>query len=107
MINWYKKYKKNQAKKAEAVEVIRLTNLRLERERTTELKAELYTQSLQNVTFIKSTIQTLMSGINSIKTRGSEKNKIRKEFMQEQLAWFKTKLEEEQGMVEYYGVNIK
>ena len=104
MIKLYKKYKKRKAKKAELIEIERLAKVRLKYEEEKALEKSLYTQSVQNVTYIKSTIQTLMSGINSIKTRGSEKNKARKLFMQSQLEWFKTKLEEEKGMVEYYGV---
>jgi len=101
MFNLWKKYK---AKKRiqEKLEAEDIANKIIKRQ---SLISELYTQSLQNVTYLDSVIKTTMSQIYNIKTRGSEKNKIRKEFLKNQLDWYKIKLSEEKSLVTYYGVS--
>lgn len=85
MINWFKN-KKEEVKKGISK----------------SLAKELYIQSLKNVKVISATINTMSASINSIKTRGSEENKERKEFLQNQVGWYEKKLEEERGNVEHY-----
>jgi hypothetical protein len=99
MFNWFRNRGKKRIK--ESVDTPDLVKDKLI---LMDLTTELYTQSLKNVMYLNSVIQTSMSQFYNIKTRGSEKNKIRKEFLKNQIEWYKVKLTEEEGMVEYYGV---
>ncbi|MFW9948497.1 MAG: hypothetical protein ACFFKA_00050 [Candidatus Thorarchaeota archaeon] len=67
---------------------------------------ELYTQTLENTIYLDSVIKTSESQYFNIKTRGSEKNKARKDFLKDQIEWYKIKLEEEKFLLSYYGVRL-
>jgi len=68
---------------------------------------EYLTQSLKNVRYIKATLNTLRSRANFAKgDTAGETRKIRAN-IREKLKWYEGKLEEEQGMVEYYSSLVK
>lgn len=72
-----------------------------------EESQEYLTQSLNNVRYIKATINTLNSRANFAKgDTAGETRKIRAN-IRERLKWYESKLKEEQAMVEYYSSLVK
>lgn len=68
---------------------------------------EYLTQCLNNVRYIKATINTLRSRANFAKgDTAGETRKIRAN-IRKKIEWYEGKLEEEQGMVEYYSSLVK
>lgn len=63
---------------------------------------ELYTQSLNNVRYIKASMNTISGMMNSIKGRSVGDTNKRKDAMRSQIKWYEVKLQEERGMVRYY-----
>jgi len=102
MFNLFKKYNERKENQ-ERVEAQKKVDKTLEK---SKLTTELYHQSRENVTYIEALLKTMQSQFHNIKTRGSEKNKIRKENLKDNIVWYKEKLEEEKNMVSYYGVNL-
>lgn len=66
------------------------------------LYRELYTQSLNNVRFIRASLNTYGGIVNSVKGESPAKTRAKKQRIQQHIDWLKVKLVEEEGMVEYY-----
>ena len=63
---------------------------------------ELLTQSLINVRYIRSSINTLRMNVNYLKGESPGETRRKRESAKQKLKWFEGKLAEEAGMVEYY-----
>jgi len=66
------------------------------------LYKELYTQSLNNVRHLRASINTYNSVVNYIKGDSPAETRTKRQNVQYRIDWFKKKLTEELGMVEYY-----
>lgn len=95
---------KRNTEDTEAIERLKAEDIRRRKVEALELNRELRTQSIKNVSYLDSALKTMLSQISYIKTRGSEKNKIRKEFLKTQVEWYKIKLIEENNMLNYYNL---
>lgn len=106
MFNLFKKYKENKKAEEQRQAQQMVDEMLKQQEEKRALTTELYNQSRENVTYIEALLKTMQSQFHNIKTRGSEKNKIRKENLKDNIIWYKIKLEEEKNMVSYYGVGL-
>lgn len=96
--NWKTKRELEARAKAEAEAKAK----REARAKALEYFTELFTQSLNNVRYIKASMNTISGMMNSIKGRSVGDTKRRKEAMRAQLKWYENKLKEERAMVHYY-----
>ena len=63
---------------------------------------ELLTQSIINIRYIRSSINTLRMNVNNLKGESPGETRRKRESAKQKLKWFEGKLTEETGMVEYY-----
>jgi hypothetical protein len=94
----YNRWKDNKSAKADA---IILAKERRDKAMIAEYKA-LYTISIQNTTYLRSSINVHRSSLVNIKERNGAETKKKKEFMKRQIEWLERKLEEETAMVSHY-----
>lgn len=66
------------------------------------LYKELYTQSLNNVRYLRASINTYNSVVNHVKGDSPAETRTKRQNVQYRIEWLKRKLTEELGMVEYY-----
>lgn len=57
---------------------------------------------INNVRYINSYINVLTSNSNTAKGKDASSTKKKREFIRKKIEWLKTKLVEEEGMVQYY-----
>jgi hypothetical protein len=66
------------------------------------LYKELYTQSLNNVRYIRSSLNTYNGVVNYVKGDSPAETRAKKQKMQSQIDWLKTRLAEEEFMSQHY-----
>ena len=63
--------------------------------------------TIKNVSYIKSSINTIKGIVNHAKGSNAAETKRKREFLRNKLAWFKIKLSEEEGMIIHYNSLLK
>ncbi len=63
---------------------------------------ELYTQTLENVRYIRSSINVLSASANYAKGDSAGETRRKRKGIRDQIEWLKEKLKEEESMVIYY-----
>lgn len=69
---------------------------------STELYTELYTQCLNNVRYIQSSISVLSASANYTRGDNAGETRRKREGIRKQIDWYTEKLKEEKSMVKYY-----
>ena len=98
----YNNWKEKREREAEARAEAEAKAKKEARAKALQYFTELFTQSINNVRYIKASMNTISGMMNSIKGRNAGDTKRRKEAMRSQLKWYERKLQEERAMVHYY-----